>query len=60
MVFAETAHPAKFGDAITRHTGIEPPMPERLAAFAERTVSAQPIDSEYETFHGFLRSRFQS
>ena len=27
-----TAHPAKFPDAVARATGLEPPIPERLAA----------------------------
>ncbi len=58
FVFAETAHPAKFGDAITNHTGIEPPMPERLAAFLDREVTALSMSSDYADFAAFLRRTF--
>ncbi len=30
------AHPAKFADTVRRATGVEPPLPERLADLAER------------------------
>jgi threonine synthase len=35
IVCLSTAHPAKFPDAVARATGIEPPVPERLAAALE-------------------------
>ena len=32
IVCLSTAHPAKFPDAVRKATGIDPPVPERLAA----------------------------
>lgn len=58
MVFAETAHPAKFGEAITSRTGLQPEMPARLAAFLKRTVQAESLSSDYAAFSTFLRDRF--
>ena len=35
VVCLSTAHPAKFPDAVAQATGVEPPVPERLAAALE-------------------------
>jgi threonine synthase len=36
MVVAATAHPAKFPDAVRAATGVEPPLPARLADLLDR------------------------
>lgn len=58
MVFAETAHPAKFGEAIRRHTGLDAPIPARLAAFAQREVRAESLKANYGAFRSWLSERF--
>ncbi|MCU1239322.1 MAG: threonine synthase [Candidatus Acidoferrum typicum] len=49
-----TAHPAKFGDVVARAIGVAPPLPERLAAYLQRSKLSQPISSKYEDFKQFL------
>jgi threonine synthase len=36
VIVLSTAHPAKFGEAVRRATGVEPALPERLADLADR------------------------
>src|SRR5256885_3434821 len=40
-----TAHPAKFGDVVTRAIGTTPPLPDRLAAYLERPKLSQPMSN---------------
>jgi len=47
IVCLSTAHPSKFPDAVRKATGIEPPIPDRLAA-------ALDGDEEYETLENDL------
>jgi threonine synthase len=49
-----TAHPAKFADVVERAIGTAPPLPERLAAYLQRTKLSQHISSKYEDFKQFL------
>ncbi len=54
IVFAETAHPAKFGDIVEHATGKVPPMPERLAEYLSRKKQAIKIKAEYSDLKDFL------
>jgi threonine synthase len=49
-----TAHPAKFADVVARAIGTAPPLPERLAAYLQRSKLSQLISSKYEDFKQFL------
>ena len=57
-VFLETAHPAKFQDAIKAATGIEAVLPDRLQAFESREVNSLPINSDFAEFRSYLMDRF--
>jgi threonine synthase len=49
-----TAHPAKFSDTVARATGILPEMPERLAAFLNRTKKSIPFPNRFSELQEFL------
>jgi threonine synthase len=49
-----TAHPAKFGEVVTRAIGSAPPLPDRLAAYLQQPKLSQPISSSYDDFKQFL------
>ena len=55
-----TAHPAKFGDTVTKATGEEPPLPPQLAAALERSKHATTIPAEYEQLRDVLMDEFGS
>jgi threonine synthase len=46
VIALETAHPAKFPDAVERATGVRPPLPERLSDLMDRkeTIVVLPND----------------
>lgn len=58
IVTLATAHPAKFPEAIRRHAGTEPVLPERFRGW-ERwpLVAADLPDAAYETFRRVLVER---
>ena len=53
-VFCETAHPAKFKDAVESMTGIPVAIPERLARFMQGTKQSIPLSADYRDFKAFL------
>ncbi len=52
-----TAHPAKFPDAVERATGRRPPLPEALAAQAERPERAELMPNDLSRLKTFIRER---
>jgi threonine synthase len=55
-----TAHPAKFPDAVARATGIEPPVPERLAAALEGEEHYDVVSSELQVVEAAVRAAVAS
>lgn len=53
-VILETAHPAKFLEDMERVLGTNIPVPERLAALADKTKVAIPMGTDFEGFKGWL------
>ncbi len=51
-----TAHPAKFAETVARATGVQPRMPERLAAFLDRSKQSVPIANRFPELQEFLLS----
>ena len=51
-----TAHPAKFAETVARATGVRPEMPERLAAFLDRTKKSIPFPNRFSELQEFLLS----
>jgi threonine synthase len=52
-----TAHPAKFGDAVVRATGQEPPLPPSLQGIERLPTRCEVMDADLEQIKGFIRSR---
>lgn len=53
-VFLETAHPAKFLDTVNDVIG-EIEIPERLAAYLDKTKVSVPMDNNYEVLKSILK-----
>ena len=53
-VFCETAHPAKFKDAVESMTGLRVAIPDRLARFMEGTKQSVPLSADFRDFKAFL------
>ena len=51
-----TAHPAKFAETVARAIGLRPEMPERLAAFLDRTKKSIPFPNRFSELQEFLLS----
>ena len=49
MVSVATAHPAKFGDAVRRATGVTPELPDDLADLAERPERSRTIAADLDS-----------
>ena len=49
-----TAHPAKFAETVARAIGVRPEMPERLAAFLDRTKKSIPFPNRFSDLQEFL------
>jgi len=56
-VFLETAHPAKFGNIVSKETGQDIPLPSRLQAFMGRKKSSMPISNNFNDFKQYLLAR---
>ncbi|MEG8040905.1 threonine synthase [Sphingomonas sp. LR60] len=54
MVTLATAHPAKFGDAVERATGVRPPLPPRVGDLFEREERFVTLDATYEAVSGYV------
>ncbi len=58
-IFLETAHPAKFKDAVDRILGIDLPIPEKLQAFMRGQKQSVPLSKDFAAFKAFLLSQAQ-
>ena len=56
-IFLETAHPAKFGETMRRVTGVDVPVPQRLAEFMRGTKQSLPMSRDYDDFRQYLLQR---
>jgi threonine synthase len=57
LVALATAHPAKFGDAVKRAIGTEPPLPPALAALKQRPEHCVALPNDAGALFAFLRER---
>ena len=59
VVILSTAHPAKFGDAVTRATGIPPTLPAPLAAVMNAPEKLDVMAADAALIKGFISSRLK-
>jgi threonine synthase len=57
VVTLATAHPAKFGDAVTRATGRMPTLPTRLADLLDREERCALLAGDYATVTAWIAGR---
>ena len=57
VVTLATAHPAKFGDAVERATGLRAPMPSRLAGLFDRSERYATLPAELEAIEAYVAER---
>jgi threonine synthase len=53
-VSLETAHPAKFPEAVEEAIGVEPELPQSMKDLEKKTGEPVLIDNDYEAFRTFL------
>lgn len=56
VVCLATAHPAKFGEAVARAIGTEPPLPPALADLVNRESRCVLLDAEQSAIQDFIAS----
>jgi threonine synthase len=56
VVSMATAHPAKFGDAIRRAVGFDPPLPPALAGLEQRPTRVRVLPARLESVQDFIRT----
>lgn len=54
VICLATAHPAKFGDAVTRAIGSEPPLPPALANLTNRESRCEVLDADRGVIRDFI------
>ncbi len=54
VICLATAHPAKFGDAVFRAIGSEPPLPPALADLANRESRCEVLAADRSVIQGFI------
>ncbi len=59
VVILSTAHPAKFGDAVTRATGTAPTLPSPLAAVMNVPEKLDVMAADAALIKGFISSRLK-
>jgi threonine synthase len=57
MIALSTAHPAKFPDAVTAATGVEPALPVWLAGLLDREERLTVLPNDLKTVQSFVRGR---
>ncbi|HEV2185961.1 MAG TPA: threonine synthase, partial [Stellaceae bacterium] len=57
IIALATAHPAKFGDAVERATGVRPPLPTALAEMMERPERVTVLPNDIAAVSRFVRER---
>ena len=60
MVTLATAHPAKFPDAVTRATGVEPALPERLARQFEAPERLTRLPADLDALETLIRESIRT
>jgi threonine synthase len=55
MVALGTAHPAKFGDAVSKATGIRAPLPAHLADLMDRKEHFTVLPNDQSAIEAFVR-----
>jgi threonine synthase len=55
-----TAHPAKFPDAVRKATGIDPPIPERLAAALDGDERYEVMANDLEQVKAFVQGNMSA
>lgn len=58
-IILETAHPAKFGDTVSRAVGREPSVPDRLEKVLSLPDRSVPMSSDYHNFREWLLASLQ-
>jgi threonine synthase len=56
VVTLATAHPAKFPDAVSRATGVHPPLPAHLADIFERPERTNRVANDLAAVEAFVRT----
>lgn len=57
MVVLGTAHPAKFVDAVTKATGVHPPLPAHLSDLMQRQEHFTVLPNDQKAIEDFIASR---
>jgi threonine synthase len=57
VVTLATAHPAKFGDAVERATGVRPALPARMGDLFERHERYDTLPGSFEAVTGYIAER---
>ena len=57
LVCLATAHPAKFGEAVTKAIGIEPPLPPSLAGIENLPSRCDILDADVETIRKYVEEK---
>ncbi|WP_294339462.1 threonine synthase [uncultured Sphingomonas sp.] len=57
VVTLATAHPAKFGDAVERATGVRPTLPGRVGDLFEREERYDTLDATFEAVTAYIAER---
>ncbi|MBN2973796.1 threonine synthase [Roseomonas aeriglobus] len=57
VVTLATAHPAKFGDAVERATGVRPTLPARVGDLFEREERYDTLDATFEAVTAYIAER---
>lgn len=58
LISLETAHPAKFPEAIVSNIGIDPKLPKSLEGIEDKPESFDHIPAQYSAFKEYLKSHF--
>jgi len=57
VVTLATAHPAKFGDAVERATGIRPTLPARIGDLFDREERYDVLPATFDAVTGYIAER---
>jgi threonine synthase len=59
IITLATAHPAKFGDAVERATGVRPVLPARVGDLFERTEKYETLPATFEAVTAYIAKTAQ-
>jgi threonine synthase len=60
LVCLATAHPGKFPDAVRKATGVEMPLPPRLAALRDKPERMSVLPNDMTKVRAFIEERSRS